>query len=52
MADAWNRPSRAAEYAMIDQQCESLTEREVMVGEFEEAPAEPTRRTASLKTEN
>jgi len=29
----------AAEYAALDQQCESLTEREAMVGEFEEAPA-------------
>ncbi|MBZ5655926.1 MAG: hypothetical protein LAO56_11710 [Acidobacteriia bacterium] len=29
----------AAEYAMLDKQCESLTEHEEMVGEFEEAPA-------------
>jgi heme-degrading monooxygenase HmoA len=28
--------AHAAEYAMLDKQCESLTEHEVMVGEFEE----------------
>ena len=29
--------AHAAEYETLDRQCESLTEREVMVGEFEEA---------------
>jgi heme-degrading monooxygenase HmoA len=33
--------THAAEYETLDRQCESLTEREVMVGEFEEAPAKP-----------
>ena len=33
------KQAHAAEYATLDKQCESLTEREAMVGEFEEAPA-------------
>lgn len=33
--------AHAAEYETLDRQCKSLTEREVMVGEFEEAPAKP-----------
>jgi hypothetical protein len=32
------KQAHAAEYEALDQQCENLTEREVMVGEFEEAP--------------
>ena len=37
--EAFHRFKRehAAEYAMLDKQCESLTEHETMVGEFEEA---------------
>jgi heme-degrading monooxygenase HmoA len=37
------KQERTAEYATLDEQCESLTEREAMVGEFEEAPAKPDR---------
>ena len=33
------KQAHAAEYATLDKQCESLTEREAMVGEFEAAPA-------------
>lgn len=33
------KQAHAAEYVLLDQQCESLTEHEAMVGEFEEAPA-------------
>jgi heme-degrading monooxygenase HmoA len=29
----------AAEYETLDRQCESLTEHEAMIGEFEDAPA-------------
>ena len=35
------KQAHAAEYETLDRQCESLTEREVMVGEFEQAPAKP-----------
>lgn len=34
---------RADEYKTLDKQCESLTEREAMVGEFEGAPAQSDR---------
>jgi heme-degrading monooxygenase HmoA len=37
------KQEHAAEYATHDKQCESLTEREAMVGEFEEVPDEPGR---------
>jgi hypothetical protein len=33
------KQAHATEYAALDQQCESLTKRETMVGEFEEVPA-------------
>jgi len=33
------KQAHAAEYATLDKQCESLTEHEAIVGEFEEAPA-------------
>ena len=34
------KQEHANEYASLDKQCESLTERETMVGEFEEVAAE------------
>ena len=37
------KQEHATEYATLDKQCESLTEREAMVGEFEEARAKPDR---------
>lgn len=40
--DAFRRfkQDRHAEYAAIDKQCESLTEREVFLGNFERVPAQ------------
>jgi heme-degrading monooxygenase HmoA len=32
------KQAHAAQYATLDRKCESLTEREAMVGEFEEVP--------------
>ena len=42
------KQAHAAEYATLDRQCESLTEREGMVGEFEEAPAQAERREPAV----
>jgi heme-degrading monooxygenase HmoA len=36
------KQAHAAEYAILDKQCESLTEREAIIGEFEEVPAKKT----------
>ena len=33
------KQAHAAQYAELDKQCESLSEREAIVGEFEEVPA-------------
>jgi heme-degrading monooxygenase HmoA len=37
------KQDHAAEYAALDKRCERLTEREAVVGEFEEASAQPDR---------